>query len=177
MEVENMKTVTDPRQIAAYKEAKMLVGLAEITGPNHNAEIVKFFLEVGHGWVKDDETAWCAALVGAMLKRAGLKGTGKLNARSYIEWGEAVDLKEARTGDIVVFWRGSKEGWQGHVGFYESHGAGKIMVLGGNQSDKISVAPYAASRLLGVRRLSSAAPVASFDLWTLILKFLKGLKR
>jgi len=32
-------------------------------------------------------TAWCAAFVDATLAQAGKQGTGKLNARSYLDWG------------------------------------------------------------------------------------------
>jgi len=146
------------KQIDAFNRMLELKGLREIKGEEDNPKIVQFFEESGHAWVKDDETAWCAAAVGAVLKRAGLVGTGKLNARSYLDWGEKVPLAEARKGDIVVYWRGDPKGWQGHVGFYVSHGDGAIMTLGGNQGDAISIAPYKLSRLLSVRRMPAPKP-------------------
>ena len=141
-----------PKQKAAYALASEEVGMQEIKGPMHNPEIVQMFADVGHGWVKDDETAWCAAFNGAMLERAGLPSTRKLNARSYLDWGEPVDLAEAEPGDIVVFSRGDPNGWQGHVGFFVRNAGTHIEVLGGNQSNSVSVARYPKSRLLGVRR-------------------------
>jgi len=151
-----------PKQIAAYNMANEYIGLTEIKGTLHEEEIVQFFADVGHSWVKDDETAWCASFVGAMLERSGLGSTRKLNARSYIDWGEEVDLEDAKAGDVVIFSRGDPNGWQGHVAFYVSHGATKIVVLGGNQKNAVNVQPYLRNRLLSVRRMPApAAPPKS----------------
>lgn len=136
----------------AYEYALDDVGTWEWAGNAHNPKVLQYFNDVGHGWVQDDETAWCAAFVGAMLKKAGVQGTGKLNARSYLKWGRPVDLEDAKPGDIVVFSRGNPNGWQGHVAFYVSHSKNHINVLGGNQANQVNVKPYRRSRLLGVRR-------------------------
>ncbi len=135
-----------------YEIAKKNVGLKEWPGAKHNPEIVAMFEAADNGWVKDDETPWCAAFVGAILGQAGMSGTGRLNARSYLNWGEAVDLAKAVQGDIVVFWRGTRDGWQGHVGFFSGLKDGKVQVLGGNQGNAVSIAEYPVSRLLSVRR-------------------------
>ena len=145
----------DQRQLDAFKAAKTHLGLKEIKGKKHEAAIVGFFEAVGHGWVKDDETAWCAAFLGAVLKDNGLPLPPlqeRLAARSYLMVGEPVELKDAKPGDLVVFWRGAPTGWQGHAGFLVSHDKTTVAVLGGNQSDAVSIAPYPVSRLLGVRR-------------------------
>jgi len=135
----------------AYQLARSDEGTWE-WADGHNPKILQYFTDVGHGWVKNDETAWCAAFVGAMLKRAGMPHTGKLNARSYLDWGDEVSLDEAKEGDIVVFWRGSKDSWQGHVGFFVRRAGVSIEVLGGNQANQVNVKRYAADHLLGVRR-------------------------
>ena len=149
-----------PKQKTAYALASEEIGMQEIRGPVDNPEIVQMFADVGHAWVKDDETAWCAAFNGAMLERAGLPSTRKLNARSYLDWGQAVDLADAEPGDMVVFSRGDPNGWQGHVGFFVRNAGTHIEVLGGNQSNSVSVARYAKSRLLGVRRYPAPAAPA-----------------
>lgn len=141
---------------AIYAAAEGYLGLKEWPGAKHNPEIVKLYADAGHGWVQDDETPWCAAFVAAVLAQLGLQGTGKLTARSYLQWGEPVDLDDAEPGDIVVFWRGSPDGWQGHVAFFDSLAAGAVRVLGGNQGDAVSIASYPKGRLLGVRRLAAA---------------------
>ena len=65
--------------------------LKEIQGPEVNTpEILNFFKEIGHSWVKTDETAWCAATVNYCLKKAGFPNTGKLDARSFLKLGEQI---------------------------------------------------------------------------------------
>lgn len=144
----------------AYELAKAEVGTVE-WAKGDNPKVVAYFKDSGNAGVKDDETAWCAAFVGAMLKRAGQKGTGKLNARSYLDWGVPVDRKDAREGDIVVFKRGNSS-WQGHVAFFVKDNGTTISVLGGNQSNAVNVKGYKAADLLGIRRAPvSPKPVAA----------------
>ncbi len=144
-----------------YDIATEYLGLKEWPGVKHNPKVVAMFEASGNGWVEDDETPWCAAFVGSVLAESGMQGTGKLNARSYLDWGVEVHLSEARQGDIVVFWRGSRDGWQGHVAFFDHLEGDKIYVLGGNQGDAVSVAPYALSRVLSVRRVTAPVTVRS----------------
>jgi len=103
-------------------------------------------------------TEWCAAFVNAVLDETGVAGSSSvsnypLTARSFLKWGTKVS--EPEPGDIVVFPRGNSS-WQGHVGFYlktlEINGVDYYMILGGNQSNKVSIVPYRASRALGIRR-------------------------
>lgn len=144
---------------AVYETAKAHLGLAEFPGAKSNPEVVKMYADSGNSWVKDDETPWCAAFVGSVLAQCGIKGTGKLNARSYLDWGQKVDLKDAKQGDIVILTRGNSK-TQGHVAFFDSwQNNGSVNLLGGNQGDKVSVAPFGVSRVIGVRRaITSAKP-------------------
>ena len=143
--------------------ARGYLGLKEWPGAKHNPAVMALFAKSGHAEIKDDETPWCAAFVGAVLAEAGARGTGALNARSYMKWGEAVDISDAKAGDVVVFWRGSRDGWQGHVAFFVALKKGKIDVLGGNQSNAVSIAPYDLDGefhgLLGIRRMKPARTI------------------
>ena len=141
----------------AYELARADLGTWEWKD-GHNPKVVQYFADVGHGWVKEDEVAWCAAFVGAMLKRAGMPHTGKLDARSYLKWGEPVQLDAAEPGDIVVFSRGDPNGWQGHVAFFVRRVGDHILVLGGNQANQVNERQYPISRLLGVRTMPQEAP-------------------
>lgn len=132
-------------------EARKELGVHETPGSDSNPEIVKFFQEAGHPEVKTEDEAWCAAFVGAMLHRAGIKPSGSLMARSYLKWGDA--LQEPKEGCIVVLWRGSPEASTGHVGFLVAHNAETVSMLGGNQGSAgaVSVENFPHSRVLGYR--------------------------
>ena len=149
-----------PAQYRAYEKGKTFIGVTEIPGPTHNPRIVTWFDDTGHGWVLDDETPWCAAFMGSMLEQSGLKSTRKLNARSYLDWGAGISIKDAKPGDVVIFWRTKPDSWEGHVGFYSGQTMNNIKVLGGNQGNKVSHALYSKTRLLGVRRYPASTTTA-----------------
>jgi uncharacterized protein (TIGR02594 family) len=96
-------------------------------------------------------TAWCAAYVNATLAQTGQKGTGSNMARSFLDWGQ--EVSQPQRGDLAVFSRGDPNGPFGHVGFFDGYNEdGTIRVLGGNQSDAVSIASYSPDQLLGFRR-------------------------
>lgn len=71
-------------------------------------------------------------------------------ARNWLRFG--VPMATPALGCILVFWRGSKNGTSGHVGLYAGEDAqGYLHVLGGNQSDAITIARLDKGRLLGMR--------------------------
>lgn len=131
------------------------VGVEETVGTNHTSRVLQYFEEIGHKWVKDDETPWCAAFANWCCKKAMVEDTGKLNARSFLDIGQAIDLKDAEHGDVVILWRGSKTSAQGHVAFYVDQDASKVCLIGGNQDNSVCLGMYDKSRVLGVRRLQS----------------------
>lgn len=128
------------------------VGEAEWPGAKNNPVIQGFFAASGHSEKMADEVPWCAAFVGAVLAQVGLIGTGKLNARSYVDWGEEVPISQAKPGDIVVFWRVSPQSWQGHVAFFLHFKGDRVVVRGGNQRNKVSDEEYPTSQIIAVRR-------------------------
>lgn len=126
--------------------------LREIPGVEHNPRILHYFQTIGQEWVQTDETAWCSAFINFICVQSGIRGTGELNARSWLKWGEETDLP--LPGHVVVFWRESRKSWKGHVGLYIRERDGKIWTLGGNQNNKVEISPYAVDRVLSVRRFS-----------------------
>lgn len=140
---------TDPIEIA-----RSFDGVDE----EKDAKVISSFIKKAAGInINPAKTAWCAAFVNAVLGASGKEGTGRLNARSFLNWGEATD--KPSKGDVVVFSRGGRNSAKGHVGFYvgseERDGETYIRVLSGNQSDSVNESSYPASRLLGFRRASS----------------------
>lgn len=130
-------------------------GTSEIVGGNHNIKILKYFEESGHSWVKDDETAWCAAFQNAILKRCGLPTTGRLNARSFLEIG--IETNQPELGDIVVLWRIAKSSPFGHCGFFISKDANYVYILGGNQTNTVNIQKFPVNQVLGYRKLTIEA--------------------
>lgn len=125
-------------------------GLREWPGQRHNPKILEWFKKVGHAWVKNDELPWCAAFVGGVLEECGIQSAGKLQARSYLKWGRFLD--NPTQGCVVVFWRGSKLGFKGHIGFVVGQTKdGDLMVLGGNQGDAVNIRRFKRDRVLGYR--------------------------
>lgn len=137
--------------IDLLKVALSQYGIEEVPGDSDNSVIVNYFSEIGHDWVKNDETAWCSAFVNWCAKIANYEYTGKLNARSWLEIGW--EVKHPSPGDLVILWRSSPDSWKGHVGFYISHDDDNVYVLGGNQGNQVKVSAYSRSRLLCYRRL------------------------
>ena len=127
-------------------------GVKEIVGKKHNPEVLKYFQETAHKWVRNDETAWCSAFMNWVCKKSGLEYSGALNARSWLQVG--CEVEDPKVGDVVVFSRGNPNGWQGHVGLFIRETKYWIYVLGGNQNNQVKISAYPKSRLLQYRRLT-----------------------
>jgi len=142
---------------ALLKIAVAELGQKEITGSGNNSVIVHYASEAGFTWVNDDETPWCSIFVNWVAKKANLRGSNNVNARSWLLTGFSVDCAP-EPGDIVVFWRDQPDSWKGHVGFFLgfSKDALRVYCLGGNQGDQVSVSAYPVNTVLGFRRLYSS---------------------
>lgn len=122
-------------------------GIREISGKRDNPEVLKYFNEIGFDGSKlKDETAWCAAFVNWCLLKSGISGTGKLNARSFLDIGN--ETKNPKLGDITVLWRESPNTWKGHVGFFIRETKDWIYMLGGNQNNQVNIRAYRKNRVL-----------------------------
>jgi uncharacterized protein (TIGR02594 family) len=141
-----------PGDPAWLKDAFSHLGIAEIAGVDHNPLILQMFADVGHPDVVADETSWCAAFANWVAMRAGLPVTGKLTARSFLDWGDdATD--DPQRGDFVVIKRG-QEAWQGHVFLWLGEDADYVWGIGGNHGKvgAVTVSRFAKSGVLGIRR-------------------------
>lgn len=131
----------------AYAE----LGVREVVGSGDNPRIVEYLrsatLAAPYG--SNDETAWCSAFANWCIERAGYAGTDSAWARSWLNWGRKTDTP--LIGCITVF---ERDVTSGHVAFFVARSGDNIKVLGGNQSDAVSIADYPAARLLGFRVLS-----------------------
>jgi uncharacterized protein (TIGR02594 family) len=149
-------------EITAFDIAQRFVGIEEADGPTSDPMILAM-LKLDAKWVEDDETPWCSAFANYVAWLLRLPRSKSLAARSWLTVGIPIPLEDALPeNDIVVLWRGLEPQpgpdvlqAPGHVGFFASQerGFGKVWLLGGNQSDRVSIAPFDAGRVLGVRRL------------------------
>jgi uncharacterized protein (TIGR02594 family) len=130
------------------------LGLREIPGPFHEPVIQHFLEGVGLGEEHGDETAWCSGFVNHCIEGAGLPGTGKPNARSWLEWGH--QLEQPTYGCVCVLWREDRLSWKGHVGFFLGMSHSRVALLGGNQGNAVDVTDYPRERILEFREMAPA---------------------
>lgn len=135
-----------------HEMAKTYLGVKEIPGKAHNSLILRWLRRLLPS-ADADEISWCSAFMDAMAAAAGYEQARSLTARSWLKAGDPVKASEAQPGDVVIFWRESPTSWKGHVAFFERFEGSKVHVLGGNQSDAVTVAPYPRAQILGIRRL------------------------
>jgi uncharacterized protein (TIGR02594 family) len=135
-------------------EARNLIGLREIKGVTHEPKILALWGDAHLGHITDDETAWCAAFVGGTLERAGVRSTRAPNARSYTSWGRDVKqggILSVPLGSILVLDR-PPHAWMGHVTYAVGYNEqGKVLCLGGNQKDSVSIVPFETGRVIAAR--------------------------
>lgn len=129
--------------------ARREIGVKEAFGKADNSRIIEY-LKATHivPARQHDETPWCAAFVGWCLEKSGINPSRKAAARSYMTWGH--ELEKPQLGCVVVLTRGDNPK-QGHVGFYIGEQGSDILLLGGNQHNAVSIAPYARMRVLSYR--------------------------
>ena len=86
-------------------------------------------------YVHGDTIDWCAAFVNYCLARGGYACTNNAMSGSFRSFGRSVAVKDARTGDIIVFRKPGADGdvGHGHVAIFLSVVPGGFRVLGGNQ--------------------------------------------
>lgn len=150
------------KEVTALSIARRFLGLEEVPGSVSNPAILAM-LRLDNKWPGDDSVAWCSAFVSAVAWLLDLPRSRSLAARSWLLIGKPVELVDAKPGfDVVILKRGNgpqpgpevTSGAAGHVGFFERLEGGRVFLLGGNQSDAVTVGNFAAKDVLGVRRLA-----------------------
>lgn len=124
------------------------LGTSELSGSSKNNPRIIDYHSTTTLKASTDEIAWCSSFVNWCMKQAGFDYTRSAAARSWLKYGTA--LNRPAFGCITILSRGSDPS-SGHVGFLTYNGADKIMLLGGNQNDKVSLASYPKSKVLGYR--------------------------
>lgn len=119
------------------------LGQAEIKGPSANPRIIGYH-QTTRLAAKSDETPWCSSFMSWVMIEAGYVSTRSAAASSWATYGGACG---PRRGAIAVFKRTGGH----HVGIVLGIGNGYVWLLGGNQSDRVSVAKYSTDKLIAYR--------------------------
>lgn len=131
------------------------LGVTEVPGRDHNARIIEYH-SVTTLRATDDETPWCSSYVSWVLEQAGVRSTRSAASRSYLKWGR--EIEHPIPGCIVVLRRGAPP--SGHVGFYVRSDGNRIVLLGGNQSNRVCEQSYPISDVIGYRMPLEASAAA-----------------
>lgn len=141
-----MTTTAEPAWLRA---ARAKLGTREAPGKANSPTIMGWIKRLGTKVlgtiVNDDATPWCGTFVAVCMIEAGLPAAPiAVRAKAWATWGLPVT---PRLGCVLVF---AREGG-GHVGLYVGEDANRFYVLGGNQGDKVSIAPIAKDRMIASR--------------------------
>lgn len=133
-----------PRMLVEFLN---IYGTLEKAGVGDNPVILGWAKELGLKEYTHDSIAWCGLAVAIVAKRAGKEVVkNPLWAANWLNFGTPV--KEAMLGDVLVF---SRPGGN-HVGLYVGEDKDYYHLLGGNQSDMVSIMRIAKNRCKGIRR-------------------------
>ena len=119
-------------------------GTAEYPGPESNQRILEYIASTTYPDPEeqdDSRVPWCSCFVNWCVEQAGLPGTKSAAASSWREWGE--ELEYGEEGCVVVMTRPGGN----HVGFYMNENDYGVLVLGGNQGDRVSRAWFSWDRI------------------------------
>jgi len=156
-----------------YERMKWMqrAGVRELPHEKQHPAIQWGFMLCGLGPDQPDELAWCSASMNLAHALEDYPITGSAAARSWLLLGTVIDMVrdargrfvQAQVGDVLILKRG--DGWQpgpevtsgapGHVAFFDGfHADGRVLCLGGNQSNAITQAPFPAEHVIGIRRMT-----------------------
>lgn len=156
-----------PISLPWLQTAFNLIGTREKLGRRSEEAILGWAHDLDMLSYKDDDIPWCglfvAHCVGSQLQDESLPNI-PLRALAWKNFGISATLT---LGAVMVFWRGSLTSKLGHVGFYWAEDDDAFHILGGNQSNAVSVTRIAKNRLVQARwpktvpMISSITRVAS----------------
>ena len=143
--------------------AQRFVGeIREQAGPIHHPFIQWSFTTCGYGLQTPDETPWCSSFLNGLCWLLRLPRSKSARARSWLTVGRPISLEDAQPGDVVVLKRGDGEqpgadvlDAPGHTGLYAGTEGVHVLILGGNQSDGVTIGRWPRALILGIRRVTA----------------------
>ena len=146
--------------VTPFGIGQRFLGVTEVAGTSSNPLILAM-LKLDANWVEDDDVPWCSAWLNFVCWLLELPRSRSLAARSWLMVGRSISLTDAQIGfDVVVLTRGvgaqpgpNTLNAPGHVGWFAGMDDTHVLLLGGNQGDRVSIAAFPKTRILGIRRL------------------------
>lgn len=126
------------------------LGEREQLGPNDSPWIRAMWDKFKGRWLLGQP--WCGGAMAFWMESCGISHPKAFyRARAWLDWGTPIAAPVV--GAVVVFDRPGGA----HVGIVVGKDVrGNLMVIGGNQGDSVSVAPFSTLRLVGYRWPSEA---------------------
>lgn len=124
----------------AYKE----LGTKEAAGGANNPRIIEYHAATS-GNFQADSVHWCSSFVNWCILKSGRTPTDNATALSWRNWSGGYKLDAPAYGCIAVF---SYGGGRGHVGFVVGRDGDRLQILGGNQSDAVTVSKFSTSQIV-----------------------------
>lgn len=154
-----------PIPLTCYTLAQRYVGIHELATHGRDHPLIQWWLSLcGFALDTPDETAWCSAFVNGIAWELRLPRSKSAAARSWLQVGTPIALQQADAGhDVVIFKRGdgNQPGPEvlaapGHVAFFGGLDLPntRVLALGGNQADGVTLAHFPIAQILGIRRLT-----------------------
>ena len=138
-------------ELTPYEIAKSLLGVKERPGREHEPMVQAMLACCSpRSTPYADEVPWCSAFISFCAMLARHERSRSLRARSWLKIGQRVD--DVRVGDIAILSRPPNPR-SGHVGFVHGVEGERVILLGGNQSNAVTLARFVKRRVVGVRRL------------------------
>ena len=139
-------------------EAYSLLGTKEVKGKDNNPIIMNWAYELDQ-WYTGDDVPWCGLFM-AHCMRVGSpnepQNFNRLGARAWRAFGKEVPPS---LGCIGVFWRTHPtQSNNGHVAFIIGESRDYYVILGGNQSDNVTITKISKNRLLECRAPNNWTP-------------------
>ena len=105
------------------KNAQAEIGRGETIFDNSGADVKRYLNGKEH-------LPWCAGFTSYVLRKSGINIKYTLLARDFLKLGKIVKTPEP--GDLIVFYRGNKNSYTGHVGIIEKVSKDTITTIEGN---------------------------------------------
>ena len=149
--------MTEPKWLEL---ARSRIGIREVPGAKHNPVILGWLARL-KAWWREDETPWCGLFVADCLEESGLPiAANWFRAKAWADYGSRLQTHLLAPGAILVF---ARQGG-GHVGFYVGEDREHYHVLGGNQSNAVSITRIAKVRCIATR-WPKGEPVIGGPVW------------